>query len=74
MKTVSTEYACNGRNIVVNTELSIKGERGRFKFKYYTESDNGDWITVYGGPNGVGMWRSFEPKRIKTVHWKNKLR
>ena len=63
-----TTWSCNGRHITAGTELSIKGERGRFAFRHFAISDKGEWITVYGGPNGRESFRSFDPSRVSRVH------
>jgi hypothetical protein len=66
----------NGRNVEKGTELSIQGERGRFKFlrHVYNPWIDVEWIDVVGGRKGVSEWRSFHLTRVKRVHWKNKLR
>lgn len=70
-----TEIVINGRNVVPGTELSIRGERGRFHFiERVTTEKMSTWISVIGGPKGERMFRSFNEDRVKTVHWKNKLR
>ena len=76
--TRTSEFSANGRNIERGTELSIKGESGRFRFiEHVRTPDGSEWITVYGGDSnlkGVRSWRSFSPDRIRTVHWKEKIR
>jgi hypothetical protein len=66
----------NGRNLVKGTELSIRDERGRFQFirHVYNPRLDVEWIDVVGGPNGSKQYRSFNPQRVKRVHWKNKIR
>lgn len=60
-----------GRHLEPGTEVSIKGERGRFRFVAHVVSDSGaEWIDVIGGSKGVRMFRSFRPDRIKVVHTK----
>lgn len=66
------EFQINGRNIVKGTEVSIRGERGRFRFMKHVKTDTAEWVDVVGGTKGVSMWRSFEVSRVKTVHRKNK--
>jgi hypothetical protein len=60
----------NGRTITPGTELSIKGERGRFRFiKLVTRAERDiEWIDVWGGPKHSPQLRSFRPDRIRTVH------
>jgi len=72
----SDTYEANGRKIVKGTELTIEGERGRFKFMQYVYNPRSDvaWIDCIGGKRGVKEFRAFRPERIKTVHYKNKLR
>lgn len=61
----------SGRHLSPGTEVSIKGERGRFRFVSHTVTDKGvEWIDVVGGPKGCSQWRSFRPDRIKRVHTK----
>lgn len=65
----------NGRLVEPGTELSIKGERGRFRFQYpILRDDHVVGVTVYGGPHGHGTYRSFSLDRIRTVHRLAKLR
>jgi hypothetical protein len=73
---VSEEWKVNGRNLVKGTEISIRGERGRFLFVRHVYNPKIDisWVDVVGGPRGIRQMRSFLPERIKTVHWKNKIR
>jgi hypothetical protein len=73
--TVSKTFTHNGRHIERGTELSIKGERGRFRFISHVSTEAGaEWITVVGGPAKVTMTRSFKPDRIRTVHRLTKTR
>jgi len=60
--------AANGRKIEKGTALSIKGERGRFKFMRHITTDTTEWIDVLGGKKGYEQWRSFYPDRIRVVH------
>jgi hypothetical protein len=73
---VSEEWTIHGRNLVKGTELSIRGERGRFQFirHVYNPRIDVEWVDVVGGSKGTKQLRSFTPSRIKTVHWKNKIR
>jgi hypothetical protein len=57
----------NGRHIYPGTELSITGERGRFRFHQHVLTPDGrEWIDCFGG----ARWRSFRVDRIKRVHRK----
>jgi Na+-transporting NADH:ubiquinone oxidoreductase subunit NqrF len=67
------EIQVNGRNITQGTEVSIRGERGRFRFMKHVKTDTAEWVDVVGGVKGVKMWRSFRVDRVKTVHRKNKI-
>ena len=71
---VSEEYEANGRKIHRDTELSIEGEQGRYRFRRHVRNpkNNAEWIDVVGGPKGYSIYRSFNPNKIKRVHWKNK--
>ena len=60
----------NNRNLEPGTEFSVKGEPGRFIFRWMT----GDAITAWGGRLGHEMYRSFDPSKIKRVHSKPRLR
>lgn len=73
---VSEEWTANGRNLVKGTEISIKGERGRFQFikHVYNPKTGGEWVDVVGGPANIKQFRSFSVDRVKTVHYKNKIR
>lgn len=70
------ELKVNGRSVVVGTELSIKGQPGRFRFVEYVVAAGAkhDWITVWGGSENHRAYRSFDPDRIRTVHRVEKLR
>ena len=74
---ITEEITVNGRKVVRGTELSIEGERGRYKFlkHVYNPKTDSSWIDVVGGSNtAASQHRSFRQDRIKTVHWKNKAR
>jgi hypothetical protein len=73
---VSEEFVINGRHLVRGTEVSIKGERGRFRFikHVYNPVTDSEWIDVVGGPAGHEMGRSFRPERVRTVHIKKRTR
>lgn len=71
---VSDKIQINGRHVTAGTELSITGERGRFKFLKHTKTPTAEWIDVIGGPNNYRTMRSFRPDRVRRVHWKNKMR
>lgn len=68
-------FQWNGRHIEPGTEVSIRGERGRFRFVSHTTvvgERSGEvileWVDVIGGARGASQWRSFRPDRIRRVH------
>ena len=66
---VVTEYRIHGRRVTPGTELSIRGERGRYRFRHAVTSPSGaHWIDVVGGPESMRRFRSFYPERVKRVH------
>jgi len=73
---VNEEWTINGRNLVRGTEVTIRGERGRFRFvkHVYNPKTNTEWVDVVGGVSGYEMGRSFRPDRVKVVHNKKKTR
>ncbi len=70
------EIKVNGRNVVRGTELSFNNVRGRFRFMYAVENPNGSiaWLTVYGGTGGRKQYHSFALDRVRSVHYKTKMR
>lgn len=66
----SDEVTINGRTVTPGTELSIRGERGRFRFLRHVARPGRavEWIDVWGGPKGSEHLRSFRPDRVRTVH------
>lgn len=59
----------HGRELVRGTEVSIAGERGRFRFiRATTTSTDRIVFDFIGGTAGHECWRSFYPERIKRVH------
>lgn len=73
---INEEWTAHGRKLVKGTELSIRGERGRFQFirHVYNPRIDVEWVDVVGGSKGAKQFRSFSADRIKTVHWKTKIR
>lgn len=69
---VTNEIQVNGRTVSVGTELSIKGESGRFRFMKHVKTQTAEWIDVVGGKKGYSTCRSFRVSQVKTVHWKNR--
>ena len=68
----TTLFKINNRILERNTEISITGESGRFKYIHNNNIDGS--ITCYGGKTGHAMFRSFTPDRVKRIHYKKKLR
>lgn len=71
---VSNEMTINGRTVVVGTEVSIKGESGRFRFVKHVKTPTCEWVDVVGGPANAQKYRSFRPESVKTVHRLKKIR
>ena len=73
---VSEHIIHNGRHVEKGTEVTITGERGRFKFMrhVYNPAIDVEWIDCVGGKKGTWEWRSFRKERIKRVHYKKKIR
>jgi hypothetical protein len=71
-RTVSTTWRRGNRVLRPGVEVSISGERGRFRFREHVvnTASGAEWVTVIG-PSG---FRSFRPERIKRVHNAAKLR
>ena len=70
------EVRIEGKHPIVHgKELTFRGERGRFRFKWATpcEDDTFD-LTVYGGTKRYQSYRTFNSSRLKAVHYKQKLR
>lgn len=71
---ITEELKIHGRIVTKNTELTIEGQPGRYRFvRHVLNPKNGaEWVDVVGGPKGYSSSRSYRPDRIKRVHWKNK--
>lgn len=65
-------FSWNNRHIVPGTELSITGQRGRFRFVKHIKTEKTEWIEVLGGK--LNVFRSFHPDKIKTVHRLTRMR
>jgi hypothetical protein len=72
---ISESIMVNGRHVEAGTEVSIKDERGRFKFvrHVYNPRLDVEWVDVVGGPKGTRQQRSFRQDKIKRVHYKSKM-
>lgn len=65
----SDHATVNGRHLTPGTEVSIRGERGRFRFlKRVTRDSGAEWLDFWGGPKKCEQWRSFRADRVKRVH------
>jgi hypothetical protein len=71
---VSDKIQINGRTVTMGTELSIRGESGRFRFIKHVKTPDSEWIDVIGGKKNYEMWRSFAMENIKTVHRLNRTK
>ncbi len=68
-------FRIHGRELEPDTEVSITGERGRFRFMRATTTSTGQIVLDFiGGVAGHETWRSFYPARVKTVHRINRTR
>ncbi|QJD50478.1 hypothetical protein SEA_CHRIS_76 [Mycobacterium phage Chris] len=69
------EVVVNGRVLEPGTEVSIAGERGRYRFVKSARASSGRITCDFIGPDDqTKCWRSFYPERIKTVHRLNRTR
>jgi hypothetical protein len=68
---VSEECRINNKIVTPGTELSIRGERGRFKFLKHVINSEHEWIDVLSSTN---QFRSFPRDKVKTVHRIKRLR
>jgi hypothetical protein len=67
--TIHYDATVNGRQLTPGTEVSIRGERGRFRFlRRVTMASGRECLDFWGGPTGCCQWRSFYPERVRTVH------
>lgn len=63
------------RELTPGVEVSIRGERGRFRFVKSSLTSEGRVVCDFIGPSEAhAAWRSFYPERIKTVHRIARLR
>ncbi|MGH3956533.1 MAG: DUF7246 family protein [Mycobacterium sp.] len=64
-----------GRELARGAEVSIRGERGRFRFVKSSLTSEGRIVCDFIGPSEAhAAWRSFYVDRIKTVHRIKRLR
>lgn len=75
MNTPAHSVWIHGRELAPGTEVSIIGERGRFRFLGGTTTSAGQLVLDFiGGPDGHECWRSFYAARVRTVHRINRMR
>ena len=59
----------NGRFLNVDGEVSIHGERGRFRYTGFSRASDGKLVLHFvGGAVGHEKMRAFHPDKVKTVH------
>lgn len=68
---VTEHLVANGRHVEKGTELTVRGIRGRVKFIKHVRTPKAEWLEVLDRDQ---HFRSIYPDRVKTVHWKKKLR
>lgn len=68
---VNEEMTVNKRNVTPGTEISFRGQRGRFRFIKHVVNGQHEWIDVI---STSGQFHSFRPSEVKRVHWKNMTR
>lgn len=69
---VTTAWKRGSRTVTPGAEVSIKGQRGRFRFRHHVITTGGaEWIDVV---SPVGGFRSFRPDQVRVVHRQRKLR
>jgi hypothetical protein len=68
---VSEECRINNKLVTPGAELSIRGERGRFKFLKHVINSEHEWIDVL---SSTEQFRSFPLDKVKTVHRIKRLR
>lgn len=62
----------NGRILERGTEVSIRNQRGRFRFVSVNKGDGSGCF--YGGPTGHEMFRDFYLAQVRVVHAKKRTR
>lgn len=63
----------NGRWLNIDSEVSIQGKRGKFRYIGYSHSSAGKIVLNFiGGTSDHELMRSFYPEQIKTIHNKKK--
>lgn len=68
---VSSECTIHGRHVEYNTELTIRGIRGRVVFRQHVVNGDHEWIDVLDANR---HFRSVTLDRVKTVHRINRTR
>lgn len=71
--TVESECQIPGRlKLVVGREFTVRGVRGRLRFRHAVRTDAGEWWVE--GWDLDGRCRSVDPSRVRVVHAKSKVR
>lgn len=65
---MKTEITINGRKVDTDTELSIKGVRGRHRFIREVTRENGTTYIDVMSAEPHKMIRSFHIDKVRTVH------
>jgi len=69
------EVQINGRWLNIDSEVSITGERGKFKYLGHSITSEGKVVLNFvGGGSSKHLLRSFYPDRVKVVHNKKRAR
>lgn len=65
----NSDIQVNGRWLNIGSEVTIAGERGRFRYTGFSHTSEQKLVLHFvGGANGHEMMRSFYPERVKTIH------
>ena len=71
-RTVCGDWTRSTRVVPAGTELSLKGERGRFRLRAHVVlADGREWLDLVHPQFG---FRSVRPERVRVVHRSLKLR
>lgn len=77
--TTTTELKLPNRSTLTpGVEFRVKGQRGRFSFVSYVQTEAGkSWVWGYGGdkdPRGRRRFRAFRAEDIRRIHRDRTLR
>jgi hypothetical protein len=66
--TKETQVVLDGTVFTKGAKVSFKGVHGMFTFLSFDRDESGrEWVIVYGGRDGVGMFRAFRAEDMKEV-------